>query len=49
MKPDQFDCELRIYQNDAIQICIPDGNDIARIMDTIIRFDDKIEKMKMEE
>lgn len=47
--PIQIKSELRIYQNDSIEICIPDGNDIARIMSTIIRFDDKIEKMKMEE
>lgn len=49
VKPDTFESELRIYQNDAIQIYIPDSADIAKIMDTIIRFDDKIEKMKMEE
>ena len=47
--PIQIKSELRIYQNDSIEVCIPDGNDIARIMSTIIRFDDKIEKMKMEE
>ena len=49
IKPDQFNSELRIYQNDAIQISNPDSEDIARIMNTIIRFDDKIEKMKLEE
>lgn len=49
VKPDTFGSELRIYQNDAIQIYVPDSADIAKIMDTIIRFDDKIEKMKMEE
>lgn len=48
-KPDQIAMELRIYQNDEIQISKPDGKDIAKIMDTIIRFDDKIEKMKLEE
>ena len=49
IKPDTFQSELRIYQNDAIQIYIPESVDIARIMDTIIRFDDQIEKLKMEE
>jgi hypothetical protein len=49
VKPDTFASELRIYQNDAIQIYIPQSTDIAKIMDTIIRFDDKIEKLKMEE
>lgn len=49
MKPDQFSTELRIYQNDEIQVCTPKGDDITKIMTTIIRFDDKIEKLKMEE
>ena len=49
IRPGTFESELRIYQNDAIQIFIPESSDIAKIMDTIIRFDDKIEKMKMEE
>lgn len=48
-KPDQFGMELRIYQNDEIQVCTPKGDDITKIMTTIIRFDDKIEKLKMEE
>ncbi len=48
-KPEQFNTELRIYQNDAIQVCVPDSDDIAKIMSTIIRFDEKIEKMKLEE
>lgn len=49
MRPDHIGMELRIYQNDTIQICMPDGSDIDRIMSTIIRFDEKIEKMKLEE
>ena len=48
-RPDQFECELRIYQNDSIQICVPESEDIGKVMSTIIRFDDKIEKMKLEE
>lgn len=48
-RPEQLGIELRIYQNDEIQICMPDWTDIDRIMTTIIRFDDKIEKMKLEE
>lgn len=48
-KPYQIGMELRIYQNDEIQLCMPDCGDIDRIMTTIIRFDDKIEKMKLEE
>jgi len=49
MKPELFGMELRIYQNDSIQICVPDSKDIAKIMTTIIRFDERIEKLKREE
>ena len=48
-RPEQFGMELRIYQNDEIQVCLPDCEDIEKIMTTIIRFDEKIEKMKLEE
>ncbi len=48
-QPDQFGMELRIYQSDSIQLCLPDSADIKHIMETIVRFDDKIEKIKLEE
>ena len=48
-RPEHFGMELRIYQNDEIQVCLPDSKDIEKIMTTIIRFDEKIEKMKLEE
>ena len=47
--PHSIAMELRIYQNDDIQICNPNGGDIANIMTTIVRFDDMIEKYKLEE
>lgn len=46
--PDQFGMELRIYQKDDIEICTPSSEDIKKIMTTIIRFDEMIEKMKLE-
>lgn len=49
VKPETISMELRIYQNDRIEINNPNGEDIAKIMQTIIRFDDKIEKLKLEE
>ncbi len=49
IRPERIGAELRIYQNDDIQICIPDMDDIGKIMSTIIRFDERIEKMKLEE
>lgn len=48
MKPEHVGMELRIYQNDEIQICMPNGADISNIMNTIVRFDERIEKMKLE-
>lgn len=47
--PTQLSIELRIYQNDHIIIDKPDGKDIRKIMETIVRFDDMIEKLKLEE
>ena len=48
MKPEHIGMELRIYQNDRIEVSNPNSDDISKIMSTIIRFDDKIEKMKLE-
>ena len=48
-RPEAMGIELRIYQNDEILINNPDANRIADIMRKIIRFDDIIEKIKLEE
>lgn len=48
-QPQDLSMELRIYQNNEIAICQPKGDDIEKIMRTIITFDDKIEKLKLEE
>ena len=48
-RPGAISYELRIYQNDDIQVANPEGDDIAPIMDTIIQFDKLIEKIKEEE
>ena len=47
-QPTEFDCELRIYQNDAIEAASPDPEDIFKIMDRIITFDKRIEELKLE-
>lgn len=47
-QPNEFDAELRIYQNDEIQAAVPDPDDIFDIMDRIITFDKRIEALKME-
>ena len=49
MQPKDIGMELRIYQNNEILIHSPLGDDIKRIMQTIIVFDGKIEKIRVEE
>ncbi len=46
--PNDIDVELRIYQSDEIEIYSPEASEILKIMDTVKRFDQKIEKMKLE-
>lgn len=48
ISPAETEIELRLYQNDDIEICNPTIEDIAPIMDKIILFDDIIEKLKKE-
>lgn len=48
VKPKDIDVELRLYQNDQIEVMIPDLEDITPIMDTIIRFDNRISQMRIE-
>lgn len=47
-KPTQIEIELRIYQNDEIEILVPDPMDIINIMDKIVLFDQIIENRRME-
>lgn len=47
--PRDIQMELRIYQYDEVNIEIPDPNDILEIMDIIIDFDLRIEKLKIGE
>jgi len=49
IKPADIDIECRIYQNDDIEYGYPTVEDIAPIMDKIIRFDKLIENMKEQE
>lgn len=49
IKPSTIGMELRIYQNDEIQIYEPEAEEIIDIIDKIIAFDNYIEKMKEEE
>lgn len=48
MKPFELEIELRIYQNDEIQIFEADPDVIFHIMDRIRTFDKRIEQIRME-
>jgi len=49
IKPEEIDIELRLYQSDEVLIAEPTAEDINPIIDTIIRFDKIINKIKLEE
>jgi len=46
MSPFNIEIELRIYQNDGIQVFEARPEDIINIMDTIIEFDRHVENLK---
>ena len=48
IKPEETEIELRIYQNDDIVIGNPTVKEIKPIMNKIILFDKRIEKIKLE-
>ena len=48
-KPDTMDMELRLYKQDEVLVHHPDPEKISEIMDTIIHFDELIEKSKLKE
>lgn len=48
VKPGEIDIELRIYQNDDVEVHHPEVEDIAHIMDKIIAFDTRINILKAE-
>lgn len=47
--PFGIDMELRIYQNNKIEVFEPDPEDIAYIMQKIVDLDNRIEEIKLEE
>lgn len=47
VKPGEIQTELRIYQNDEIEVLVPDIDEIAHLMSKIIVFDSHIENLKM--
>lgn len=49
VNPSEIGMELRIYQSNEVLVHEPDPNRIKYIMDKIIVFDKRIEKLKLEE
>lgn len=48
-EPEKIDIETRIYQNDSVKIDEPRADEVRMIMDKIILFDRRIQKLKLEE
>lgn len=49
IKPGDIDCELRIYQNDEIEVYEPTTEEISHIMSKIISFDKVLSRLKVME
>lgn len=49
VKPSEIDMELRLYQNDDIQVDNPTAEDIVPIIDKIITFDKIINRIREQE
>ena len=49
IKPGEIETELRIYQNNDVQIANPTAEDILPVMDRIIKADGIIKKIKEQE
>lgn len=48
IKPAEIDMELRIYQNDDVEVHTPELDKIVHIMDRIVTYDKLIERIKAE-
>ncbi len=45
-RPSEIQCELRLYQNDKVDIFDPDPVDIVLIMDKVVTFDKRIKELR---
>lgn len=48
IRPEDIDVELRLYQEDEIDILVPDLDDIKTIMHKIVDFDKRIKALQLE-
>lgn len=48
IKPNTIKMELRIYQNDEINVLVPEPEDIVKIMDIIVHFDNLLNNIGKE-
>jgi len=49
MRPTEIEIEVRIYQNDSIEVHVPEADQIFHIMDRIITFDKRLTYLRMED
>jgi hypothetical protein len=49
VKPSEIEVELRIYQNDDVQIHNPGADEIVKIMDKIVHLDKLLNQYEYEE
>jgi hypothetical protein len=47
-RPSEIEIELRLYQNDDVQVFVPEVDDLFHIMDKIITFSKRIDYLRME-
>lgn len=47
-RPSEIRIELRIYQNDDVEICIPEPEEIVEIMEKTVRRDHRIYELELE-
>ena len=48
-RPSSIDIELRLYQNDEIEVCNPTADIIMSVVDKIITYDKIIKRLKEQE
>lgn len=48
VKPGTIEMELRIYQNDEVQIYIPETEEVLHVMDRIVTFDARLDQIRRE-
>jgi hypothetical protein len=48
VKPADIEIELRIYQNDMVEVMLPDVLDLTRLMGIIVHYNRRIDELREE-